>query len=440
MRKLLSVLAGLLLCILFSAACASGTVKVSVTGGMGVYSISREAYIRSSDGVPDSLGGDEYISFMVDVTNTGKTDQKYSNVYFRVDGGDKLGLAGFTLKAGQTARCHVFHVNMKKLSAGTHLVDFYINGQIVFSHRFHLSRNWLSVMSYPGSAQKEAVRGRKRSPYIVYYPQFKGVEGITEYAIDFWIDDMDKGTYFSTMNCDMDISALTGKYSSVTNDFNTPGAFYCGVQCWDDGRTGVIMSVWDNICRDKNGNTTIVCADQVYPEYRKGKSRTSGEGRFQQFLQEYPISTRHPYRMLIQMSQSKSTGNSELAMWICDLESMEWTELVKWDLGYSSRFMKTKYLAGFMENYLTQYTGSVRNVSFSNIRGKNYKTGKWVGVKSVVYTVNNSITDLGYMGSYNFGSDDSTFWIITSGVEGLCRLPKSGSEFSVKNVSTGQPY
>ena len=61
MRKLLSVLAGLLLCILFSAACASGTVKVSVTGGMGVYSISREAYIRSSDGVPDSLGGDEYI-------------------------------------------------------------------------------------------------------------------------------------------------------------------------------------------------------------------------------------------------------------------------------------------------------------------------------------------------------------------------------------------
>ncbi len=144
--------------------------------------------------------------------------------------------------------------------------------------------------------------------------------------------------------------------------------------------------------------------------------------------------------MLIQMSQSKSTGNSELAMWICDLESMEWTELVKWDLGYSSRVMKTKYLAGFMENYLTQYTGSVRNVSFSNIRGKNYKTGKWVGVKSVEYTVNNSITDLGYMGSYNFGSDDSTFWIITSGVEGLCRLPKSGSEFSVKNVSTDQPY
>ena len=439
MRKLLTGLA-VLLFLLCVFAWASADVKVKVTGGMGVFSKSGESYLRDSDGVPDGLGRDEFISFMVYVTNTSQTDQKYRTAYFRVDGGKKLVWANFSLKTGQTARCHIYNVNMEKLSAGMHLMEFYINDQIVYSQSFLLSRDWQKVMNYPTSGQKEAVRGRKRSPYIVYYPQFKGVEGITEYTIDFWIDDMDKGTYFSTMDCDMDISSLKKKYASVSNDYNTPGAFYCGIQCWDDGRTGVIMSVWDNICKDKNGRTTIICADQVYPVYKAGSSRTSGEGRFQQFLEEYPFKTRRPYRMLMQTSTSKSTGNTELTMWICDLVTKQWKELVSWDLGYKSRFMKAQSLAGFMENYLVQYTGSVRNVSFSNIRGRNYKNNKWTPAKSVRFTVNNSITDLGYQGSYNFGSDDSTFWIITSGVEGLCRLPQSGTAFSVKNVSSDNPY
>lgn len=440
MHKLVTGLTALLICMLCMTAWAFADSKVSANGSLGVYSISGENYLRSSDGSQDSLGRDEYIAFMVDVTNTDNNDLKLRNIYFRVDGGKKLGLSDFTLKAGQAVRCHIYHVNMAKLSAGMHQVEFCFNNQVVYSGSFYLSRDWRTVMNYPSSGQKEAVRGQNRSPYIVYYPQFKGVEGITEYAIDFWIDDMDKGTYFSTMDCDLDISSLQKKYTSVSNDYNTPGAFYCGIQCWDDGRTGVIMSVWDNICRDRNGGTTIVCADQTYPVYRAGSSQTSGEGRFQQFLEEYPIKTRHPYRMLMQMSTSKSTGNTELTMWICDLVTMQWKELVSWDLGYTSRFMKTQNLAGFLENYLVQYTGSIRNVSFSNIRGRNYKNNRWTAAKSVTFTVNNSITDLGYQGSYNFGSDDSTFWIITSGVEGLCQLPKSGTTFSVQNVSSDNPY
>ena len=127
-------------------------------------------------------------------------------------------------------------------------------------------------------------------------------------------------------------------------------------------------------------------------------------------------------------------------MWVCDLENMQWTKLVSWDLGYKSKHIKADSLGGFMENYLTQYAGCVRNVTFYNIRGLNSKTGKWTAAKSVTFTVNNSVSKLNYNGSYNFGADDATFWIITSGVENLCRLPKSGKKFSVKYTASGAPY
>ena len=82
----------------------------------------------------------------------------------------------------------------------------------------------------------------------------------------------------------------------------------------------------------------------------------------------------------------------------------------------------------------------MRNVTFYNIRGLNSKTGKWTAAKSVTFTVNNSVSKLNYNGSYNFGADDATFWIITSGVENLCRLPKSGKKFSVKYAASDAPY
>ena len=118
-RKLLTGLA-VLLFLLCVFAWASADVKVKVTGGMGVFSKSGESYLRDSDGVPDGLGRDEFISFMVYVTNTSQTDQKYRTAYFRVDGGKKLVWANFSLKTGQTARCHIYNVNMEKLSAGMH--------------------------------------------------------------------------------------------------------------------------------------------------------------------------------------------------------------------------------------------------------------------------------------------------------------------------------
>ncbi len=434
---LVSMSAGPDLCV--RAAAESG-VTVSVVGGMAVYSISGESYVRASDGNPSRLSSNEFISFYVDVKNTGTKEARYRTAYFRVDGGEKWIWANFSLKAGETKRCHIYHVNMQKLNPGSHEVDFYVNDQLVYSQSFYTSRNWRSKMTYPTAKQIEAASRGGRSPYVVYYPHFSGADIITEYAIDFVIDEMEKGTYFSTLDADMDTSALQKKYKKIYNDFNSVGGFYCGFQQWDNGKTAVIMSVWDVICEDSRGNTSIICAKQLYPEIKEGISRTSGEGRFQQFIREYTWYPRHPYRMLMQHSVSKKSGNAELTMWICDLVNMEWTELVSWDLGYVSRGIKTNSLGGFMENYLTQFAGNVRNVSFFNIRGRNSVNGKWLAAKSVTFTVNNSVSKLNYNGSYNFGADDASFWIITSGVSGLCNAPQSGKTFSIKRATTDWPY
>ena len=43
-------------------------------------------------------------------------------------------------------------------------------------------------------------------------------------------------------------------------------------------------------------------------------------------------------------------------------------------------------------------------------------------------------------GSYSFGSDDSCFWAITSGVPNLCKPPANGTSFSVSKAESGQPH
>jgi len=414
--------------------------SVSYKGYFAIYSISDETYVRSSTGNPGEAGSNEYVAFRFELKNTSSSRTVWKNVTCYVDGTEMGRWGDMTVNGYETQYLHVYRVNMVKLSAGSHRFEVYIGGKRVVSDSFTTIRNWSSLMKYPTARQISAAAYSGRSPYIVFYPQFSGTTVLSEYSIDFQIDDMEKGTYFSTMDANMDISSLTSRYSSVTNDYNDPGGFYCGFQQWENGKTAVIMSVWDIFCKDRYGNKTTICATQLYPTYKRGVSKTSAEGSFQQFLIEYKWETRHPYRMLMQRSFSDTTGNTVLTMWVCDLKTMEWTELVSWDLGYNSSGIKTCELAGFMENYDTQYCGNVRNVSFSNIRGRDSATGRIYAAKTVRFTVNNSITASDYTGSYNFGADDSSFWIITSGVNGLCRNPSSGTGYTVKNSSTDSPY
>ena len=126
-------------------------------------------------------------------------------------------------------------------------------------------------------------------------------------------------------------------------------------------------------------------------------------------------------------------------MWLQDLLTMGWTKLVAWDLGYPSRYIQPTDVYGFMENYLNYSAGCLRAVNISSIRCRDAWDDRWMAVRSVDYTVNNSAIELDYNGSYNFGADDSSFWIITSAVDGLCKPPQSGI-YSVVDSSSDSPY
>ncbi len=418
-------------------------MQLEVAAHMAVYKRSTEEFIRDSDGRMDELGEDEYISFVFTIKNTDSQDLKMDSLYARIDGGESLRWKGGSLGVGQRMHCHIYASHMEKLAPGTHELSYYVNDISVYTGHLHLIRAWQKMMRYPTGEQIAAVSGRARSPYICYCPVFSDVRGITEYSVDFWVDDLDEGTYFSTMNWTMDTSSLKEKYPSLLNDYTEPGCCYCGFQCCKDGKMKVIMSVWDIFCETADGRQAVVRAKELFPGEAKSCKATL-EGSFQQFLREYRWEAKHPYRMLMQQSVSEETGNTTLTMWVCDLISMSWEKLVAFDIGYKSEFIPAWSLRGFLENYLEDHAGSVRNVSIANIRGRDHQTKKWVAAERMSFSVNTMRLPLNWseqhMGSYDFGADDSTFWIITSGVEGLCTPPDSGSVFSVKHATTDSPY
>ena len=417
---------------------------VSVEGGIGVFDASNGIYLREEDASDPELDEDEFRSFYVNVRNNDPADQREIPAYFRVDGGIERSFSDTELKEGGVTQYHVDLEDMDKLSPGLHEVEVFVDGEAVYTHRFYVERDWDEIMPEPTKEQMDKTESGSRSPYIVYYPDFDKTKGIKEYSVDLSIDKMDKGTYVSTACGSLDLNRLKESGVQPQTNYGDPGGIYTGIQCWEDGKTGFIMSVWDIIGTDAQGNKQVIKATPLYKDEKAVlKSHTkdsNGEGDFQQLLIEYPFDERHPYRTLLQLGTNEANGNTTLTMQVCDLISQEWKKIVTWDLGYSSDHIKTEELTGFLENYLTQYNGSVRSANLSNIRALDSASGEWVAAKSVKFTVNNSLDPMAYSGSYQFGADENSYYAITSGVEDLCKYPKSGTSFSVKNPSTEKPY
>ena len=242
----------------------------------------------------------------------------------------------------------------------------------------------------------------------------------------------------------MDTADFDKKGLNISANYGTNAGFYGGFQYLEDGRKGIIMTVWDVFCQDEQGNKKVLKATPLYSDdkarIKSESAETSGEGDFQQFTIDYPWEARHPYRVLLQLGKNEANGNATATLQVCDLTRQEWKKLVTWDLGYPSKYIKTKDLTGFLENYLVQYSGDVRSANFSNIRGRSAQSGEWMAADSVKFTVNNSEDAFQYIGSYQFGADDSSYYAITSGVDGLCQPGEYGSTFSVKNPSSDSPY
>ena len=411
---------------------------------MAVFNAADDTYLREDDTEDADLDEDEYLSFYVNIQNNDPEDPREVPASFRVDGGTELPFSDVVRKEDGITQYHVDLAQMAILSPGLHEVGVFVNGEEVYTHRFYVERDWDEIMPEPTEEQLNELVHDCRSPYIVYYPKFDNTGGLKEYAVDLSIDKMDRGTYVSTMCGGLDINKLEENGLELESNYGNPGEIYTGIQCWEDGRTGLIMSVWDVIGTDAQGNKQVIKAKPLYADekavIRSETSESNSEGDFQQLKIEYPFDERHPYRTLMQLGTNEASGNTTLTMQVCDLVSQEWKKIVTWDLGYSSDCIKTKELTGFLENYETRYNNSVRSVNFSNIRGLDADSGEWVAADSVTFTVNNSLDSFGYAGSYQFGADENSYYAITSGVAGLCTPAESGSTFKVENASAERPY
>ena len=298
-----------------------------------------------------------------------------------------------------------------------------------------LNRNkWEARMHLPTSKQTRAYVAAERSPYIVCWPNFANTTGYTAYAVDFKADSQPRGTYLNIGNWWMDVSSLYKRYDSVTSDGEAfPGTAYAGFQVLEDGRKVAIMSVWKLFLVDEAGNRSTLEARRTYPKNPTIADDFEGEGTGVKTLVDYDWQAGRTYRALIEYGETKA-DNCEISFSVCDLTTGEWTKLIAYDLGYGNTYIASG--GCFLENFLAEYAAEVRTAEWSNFKVKSLESGAWVTAKSA--KMERQYEE--WPGSYNFGSDDSCFWAITSGVPHLCDKPSAnGQEFSVSKVAEGSP-
>ena len=198
------------------------------------------------------------------------------------------------------------------------------------------------------------------------------------------------------------------------------------------------MTVWTTFCEDSDGNVTVFTPKVVYPENKGEANRTNAEGSFVQCILPYDWRAGRDYRVLIQQTNAADTGNVVLTSWVYDMTNHRWDELVSFDTGIRDIYMYS--CGGFLENFLTEYTGEVRTMELSNMQARSADTGEWVAADYIQFTVNGSLTKLGYIGSCNFDTDGASLWAITSGVSGLCETPSDEEPYYLEEGVTGDPY
>ena len=303
----------------------------------------------------------------------------------------------------------------------------------------HWARNWEECMEMPDEEQMEASNGRERSPYVAFWVNYPGVEKAIEYSVDVHTDHDPITTYYCPMNWITDVSSLEEQYESVYNDFADAIGGYCGFQRLEDGSKVFIMTLWDIFCKASDGNVGIIVPEVIYPE-DGGQAAPEGdsEGSFVQCIVPFDWRPGRDYRILLQQSDSDTTGNAVFTTWICDLAENEWVEMASFDSGVPDIYLGMS--GGFLENFDEAYAGDVRTMEMSNMKAKAKDSSDWVAAESVIVMLNSSIGIDDYVGSANFGSDGASFWAITSGVDGLSRTPEAQEKFELEAGELSAPY
>ena len=295
-------------------------------------------------------------------------------------------------------------------------------------------RDWAAYMTLPDSAEVNAfnVASTNRSPYLTATADTSGCRRFTQYAVDFRAEYLPTGTYCCLANFDLDYSSLLTAYTEYNTAYNGV-AGYAGFQRNLDGRMNSIMSFWDVYCRDASGNETLIRAKRLSP-VEDGNSNFSGEGTGVHCLVDYPWQAGRWYRMMLQCSTSETTGNTVVEQWVCDLESGIWSSLCKYDLGVPNVCFQGN-VAAFLECFQYETAGNVRSMELRNIRIADAGSGEWTDVRRIYCS-----TAYDYPGSYAYGADEHTVYMISTGLDGMAGKPQEDMAVMVSNLESGAPY
>jgi len=431
--------------LLHNAALAAEPIDVQCQAEIAVYSISQERYVRSCGQVADlsALGTDEYYSFVLNYTSLGSQTKEIRNFYVRVDDGPKWAWASSSLSPHTKHSAHIYYSNMKNLmKPGTHKAVWYMNDTPVMTQSFTLTSaaDWYGRFPIPSAAEIQYANqtAAVRSPYLCGWLDIGSSVRYSEYAVDFKADFLPKATYCALANVKMDFSGLEKKYKNVHTDGHI--SLYAGFQRrWNEYIT--IMSAWDIYYTDKNGVEHTLRPRQIYPDkIYIGNGSFGGEGTGLQMLMPFDWEANHWYRMLLQCGQSEN-GTTTVEQWVCDLETGKWTLMCKCDTGLpDSCFVGP--CAFFLENFDNDLAGEVRAMEVANVRIREVGKSSWRSIRSASLSSNGGLPH--YNGSYAYGADENSFFMITSGAGGdwfgTNRAPKNHRNYTVNHGASTSPY
>lgn len=391
------------------------------SGTADIYHNRTGQLVRRDNDTADlsELGAEEYLSFSLTVHNGSRNAYLWKQASVRIDNGPPCRWSGGQLSPGAVARFRLSKKHMTPYAvAGTHTVVWCIDGQPVLSKTFTLtqSNHWASRFPIPTPQQIAAYGNshQRRSPYIAGWLDLPGDTRYSEYRIDFKADHIPAGTYCCLGCWQMDVTALQKQYPTVWTEGESINA-YAGFQRIWDGTMVSILSFWDIFCKDSTGRKITIRAKRLYPDNVIGGGRFWGEGTGERGTAPYPWRGGHWYRMHMKSYTLQATGTTCVEQWIQDLQTGQATLLCRYDTCIPNSCFRSSP-AIFLENYLPETAGEVRSMEARNAQYLDAATGQWRSFRSVYLTPQSGIPQ--YEGSYRFGVDNGSIWMITSGVGG----------------------
>ena len=443
-KKIASLLLALVMCLglLPTAAFAVQSNDLTISFKTAVYSISKETFVRWVDepASQGECGPDEYVTVCPIVKNTSGAAVTLQNIYVRIDGGEELRWAkDITLEPGKSVQLYIYHSNEKYLTPGLHTAALYAGDALLASGRFSIGRDWPEIFKFPSEEQVAARPADRRSLYLSTWLSVDSDVRYDAYCVDFKSDHIPYGTYSAVFNGYMDYSSLKEQYVSVDNGGHI--GLYGGLQQGAEGKeSNSILTMWDIYCTDKNGKKTIIHPERTYTAEKTDIDKLIGgaEGEGSQTLLPYNWQAGRWYRMLLRCGASETTGNTTVEQWFQDLTTGDWTHMCTYDIGVKNSCFKGS-MAVFSENFLKQYAGGVRSLEFTNVRI--HTSEGWRDVTSTG-PIKSRVDETGVLadiyGSWEAGTDDSTFYMISTGVPGWGRTENTG-KLTVQNRESGDP-